>query len=202
MERFKNKMYVPPGGQWFYEVPETKAFFASRDSMRSLLKQVEAHYVGNKMPVPSDLEALVENHMCPRLPDGFCLGVRAPSDRKYRPMTFFSIVKFTQTLVSRLFNNGDFFVDRAEAERRSKICVTCPENYRGICTTCNGLRAIAAGLIGNRPPTSNDSRLEVCAVCGCTLRAKLQVNRKYLHETVEHLKEYPAHCWMLEEQPK
>lgn len=201
MERFKYKMYVPPGGRWFYEVPETKYSVVSVDSMTDLLNQITRHYSANKLAAPANLEALVQDYMCRHLPAGFCEGEIDLTKRRFAPLTFFTLVQFTQALVHRI-TKADFFVSQPEAERRAAICLRCPENSKDVCTTCNGLRALAAGMIGNAKATSVDSKLEACAVCGCLLRAKLHVNREYIKESAKRLKEYPPYCWMVTDEPK
>lgn len=200
MERFKYKIFVPPGGRWFYEVPETKVFLSSNDSEGDLLWHVRQHYLANKLPVPDNLQAVVQNYMCLHLPEGFCEGELEPLAKRAAPLTFFSIVQFTQALVHKL-TKADFFVSQEEAERRARICLRCPENSKNLCTTCNGLRSLAAALIGNRQATSVDAKLEACAVCGCALRAKLHVNRAYIAESAKRLKEYPPYCWMVTNEP-
>lgn len=189
---FKSSVYFPPGGAYFYTVPETGRYFESRQSMQDLLNKVQAHLEVNGLPVPSDqshLRRLIEDHICRRVPVGFC------TERAGIPgMDFFSVQKATELLVRRA-TQPDFFVGAMEADRRAGICKDCTYNVRTMCTSCNGLKKLFGRLVSNRK-TRYDDQLGVCAKCGCGLQAKVQVNRKYLDKEGESVDNLPEFCWL------
>jgi hypothetical protein len=199
--KFKNPNRVPPGGQWFFKVKETGEFFEDRGSINSLYDKVIRHYVSNKIKVPANLRDLIEDYICANVHESFCSGDREGYP-KVKSLDFFSIIKFTEVLFSRITVGAElFYVPSSQAEQRALICggeSPCPENNLNMCVSCNGLRKWGAKLLGNRK-TCYDSRLGVCAKCGCLLTAKIHVNIKCLNETEETVKELPESCWIKRE---
>lgn len=196
MFRFKYPNTIPPGGGFFYEVPETRTQFEHPDLM-AMLRLILAHYRANLLPPPGDLRARVEDYMCARLPDDFCMGRGL---RAARAITVSQIRDFTR-LMYRRARDKDFFVDQAEATRRAGVCRDCPNNRHEICSTCTGLKEFVAGLLVHRK-TSLDKYLGVCSSCGCVLSAKIHVNRDRLRELPSFKPEdYPGKCWLVVEDP-
>lgn len=192
--RFRYHDTVPPGGKWFYTVPVTNRYFESLSSLRELARAVLGHLAVNKLPTPSieDISAEIEQHMCSRLPKGFCSdpNVGIPG------IDFFSILRATELLTKRTLLPGEaFFVPAHEAHRRAAICAGCSKNLRHVCTSCNGLRDTFAKMVSNRN-TNLDSQLGICEACGCGLTAKVHIDRKHLRSSPEEQAVLPVFCWM------
>lgn len=195
-KRLLSKNRVPPGGSWFYTVPETGAKFQDRMSLLNLIRLVEAHYNVNNIPVPEDLPLKIEQFICDNMPDGVCTG----GSNKARRLDFFSVLGATELIIKRrVLNSSDFYVSKEEATRRASICDTCPLNLKHMCTTCNGLRETFKKLVANRT-TLYDSKLGVCEACGCGLSAKVHINKDHLPPMPEDtLHKVPDYCWAIGE---
>lgn len=200
MLRFKNKIFTPPGGAWFYRVPETGVQFTCRTGMKELLPKIRQHYDANKLTVPENLPELVEHFICVHVDESFCEGESLPGEPKRKKrLGFFDIMKFTEVLFKRYSVSPDkFFVKQDVADSRAQTCMKCNQNLLGICTSCTGLKEWAAKLVANRK-TKYDSCIGVCSVCGCVLSSKIHVGVEYLGETEESLSEAPAECWVKKE---
>lgn len=189
--RFKVARQVPPSGRWFYRVPETGLWIESVESMEALLALVSKHYADNSLPLPENLRARVIEYICCNSPEGFCDGM--PGKKR---LSYFEIENFTRVLFNRLKSTKEaFFVPQEEADRRAQICATCPMNHLGICTTCNGLKQVAARLVQHRG-VKKDERLGVCAVCGCVLHAKVHIRLNQLPAAEKSHPDLPEHCWV------
>jgi len=188
--RFKVSNQVPPGGEWFYRVPETKVYFRSKSSLGDVENLVRRNYKDNKLEPPDDLRQKIVEFICRNVAAGFCDGVSG-SDR----LTFFQVLRFTELAFKRLRNaDASFLVTQEEAERRADICRECPENLLGICSSCNGLKQLASRLIARRK-TRLDHYLGVCKICGCVLDAKIHVRAEHLNEKDRTDPKLPEGCW-------
>lgn len=152
--RLRSSFYLPPGGRWFFTVPETKRYFESAMSMVDLERQVVAHLEQTGYPVPADLAIRIEEAMCRSLPKGSCLGDGLTGAR--RP-GFFEVVEASQ----KFFRARKGFVDAREAERRAAVCRKCEMNDLGLCVSCTDLRKTTGMNVGGRK-THQDAFLGVC----------------------------------------
>jgi hypothetical protein len=96
--------------------------------------------------------------------------------------------------------NGSQVVPIEEAERRAGICSTCPYNvaYRSGCgVDCQQLTDAVVSLVG-QAATSLDGRLNACAICKCSLRAKVHIPLDDIRrfESAELQSKYPEWCWL------
>lgn len=189
LDKFISPYTVPPGGMYFYTIPETGSKFTS-PTPTGLLDMIRAHYRANNLPVPENIDALIADHICKRVPKGFCEG-----EPESKFLSVGDIREGTRLLIqkARLGSPG-FLVTQAEAERRAAICSACPLNLHGVCTSCtSGLKNLARMLIANKT-TSRDDLLDTCAECGCMLKAKVHVSIEGLAVTQKHA--YPSNCWL------
>lgn len=195
--RFRNDMAVPPGGLYFYEI-ETGAgpvrFESS--SMEDLDRKIRLFCNANSHPFPVDLNASVQEFMCPRIQDGFCTtpGLRTPA----RMLTLQGVKDVTRLIVRKALSSvGTFLAPQGEAERRASICLTCPNNSVQGCTVCSGLLQLVRQLVGRRE-TKYDQYLGVCTLCGCLLRTKVHISAEGLKAatTPPPPEKIPAACWL------
>lgn len=181
MMRFRVRNVIPPGGRYFYVVPETSVRIESL-SYSVLFDLIRQHYGRNNLAAPMNLADVVEDYMCRNLPNGFCFG--DPEGRPVsRSVTLSQIKENTKRLVS-----GNKFVFPGEARRRADICGRCPLNDRSVCTTCVGLHAWSRKLVGQTVGGAAEW-LGVCAVDAVSLSAKVHVT------DVPSNPDYPINCW-------
>lgn len=186
MMRFKRKTQWPPGGVFFYQVPETKMFFDSRASKYDLLDQIVRHYGANKLEIPVDLEARVDDYICRNVPDGFCEGDTDGEKSPFRNLTVWTVEKNSRNLLV-----GTAYADQKTAESRVAKCLGCKNNLRHMCASCTGLLQVIRGILGRRA-TPADSFLGVCAATGCLLTAMaFRKDVKYACECAT-----PEECWV------
>jgi len=190
MLEFRVKNNYPPGGRFFYEVPETKTFFSSSAGRQDLLDKIRQHYAVNRLRAPENLAALVDDFICRHVPDGFCDGDDDGKPRSpFRNLTFWQVEKKTRAaMVGRRLTAPD------EAEKRAAICLSCSLHVRNMCTSCNGLLAVVKALVGSQV-TNIASFVGACGATGCLVAA------------ISHLAEpkvcyegsLPTGCWLARE---
>lgn len=198
MRTFRMPNVTPPSG-FKYVVPET-GMEVLAGGMDNLVVSVQRHYAVNKLPIPKNLRAVIEHYLCLINPETFCRGEYEPGDQQTVNITTSAIKEATNYASARLKWGPDkFLCSQAEADRRASICVSCPENYRGICTTCNGLKDYVVKAIGDRV-TAYDSRLGVCSRCSCLVKAKVHISMPAIRAVTPpaDFDKYPANCWMHE----
>jgi len=185
--RFRKKNTVPPGGMYFFRVPET-GFSIEKATMMNLLNGLRAHYVSNNMSIPENLEELVEDQMCQKLPESFCRGEAVRSGRAIRRNDI--------TLVSRLITEqrGDVFVDGTEMYKRASICIDCPSHVKNFCTSCNGLGDFRKKAL---PQISvpNESNLHLCAGTSALIPVLIPYQVDVIKRVCKGSK-LPEGCWI------
>lgn len=194
--RFMYRGTVPPIG-WVYEIEHEGETFRFQAPMQiGLMTQLKRWYADKKLEWPGEPEmrARIEHFICQRLPKGFCVG--GPDQPAVPYLSVSKIRDGTRLLMGRLFRGKDFLVKQEEADRRAKICANCPEDLRGICSSCmsNEFFDIFGWMLRANRKTPYDSALEVCAVCGCLLTAKVHISNETLFALSKH--KYPPNCWL------
>jgi hypothetical protein len=179
MLTFANERTVPPGGRYFYEVPETRVVISSL-TKSDFFARIRKHYAENGKVAPDNLEALAVDFMCRRLPRGFCQGDGPVSQRS---MTMSEVKQKTMEVSA-----GTKRVTPGEANRRAHICANCPMNDRSGCPTCSGLNAWASRL-GGVPVPGGSTFLGICKADGVALSAGVAL------ESLPVKAEVPGNCW-------
>jgi len=92
-------------------------------------------------------------------------------------------------------------VPSTTSEARSGICAVCPENKPGnpiIHAAGSALKLLLESRDAMKLKTSNDDKLEDCAVCTCNLKVKVHVVMPYILEktTPEVMQRFPENCWI------
>lgn len=191
------KNEVPPGG-FRYLVPETGVLIQG-PSFDDLKSEVKKHLKANARLIPIDLEEQIETWICEQMPAGICkrgLGeTRAPS----ATVGFQQIIDGTSTLLD-WFIKGRKRVEKEESERRIKICAACPFNQEiEGCTTCNlnRLHQIVNAIVGDGA-IEGESHIKACAICGCSLRAKVRIPLDVLQAHIDSTvnSNFPDFCWV------
>jgi hypothetical protein len=188
---------VPPGGFKFL-VSETATTITAA-SFLELVHAVKRHRSANGLHVTATIESEVEHGLCETLPTGSCMhaDTMGSYESRVRTLSLAEVVSATLSIGEFLLR-GREKVSQEEADRRAKICSTCPFNLpAGACTTCshNTLREAVVKIVGAAQTTS-DSVLHTCYSCGCTLKAAVWMPLDILQRHAgENLKTLPAWCW-------
>jgi len=107
------------------------------------------------------------------------------------------VARFLKTVQNFIASGGEL-VEQDVADKRAKICTTCPNNVpiKG-CMGCSGL--IPKLLKATKgASTKHDDQLRGCNVCGCQLKAKVHLPKEVANDENEDLK-FPATCWLSKE---
>lgn len=99
---------------------------------------------------------------------------------------------------------GGVPVDRRIAEHRAEICRQCPQNRHGKWweTAKHSIAEVVRSHIEVKNHmkigVSDESRLEMCNICGCSLPLKIHVPLKHIfeHTKPEMLARFPQNCWI------
>jgi len=185
MLAMRNPMFAPPGGKWFYLVPETGYYVESPQGKQTVFDRVVRHYVANGIPVPENLDALIEDYVCRNVVYGACIGEdpRAPGDR---PLTYFEVVE----ALEKFFRGRDRqLVEPREAEQRGLVCIKCPMHSLGMCTSCNELRQQTRRFVKNRALLL-DNQLGICRVMRIPTNGLIHVAEFDSKLT------FPENCWV------
>jgi len=185
MLNFRVKNIVPPGGQYFYEVEGVQLTMPSRMKLREAVYQV---YRKAQEAVPDNLEALMEDYMCRRLPEGFCTGTDDGRPRA-KVATIQGIRRDTENMVS--LSTG--FAPPTKSKFNATKCMSCPMNNRNMCTTCSGVNAWASRRVGRPDTPAIFNWLGICEVDVTALAAKVHL------EGLPNNDEYPDTCWVRED---
>lgn len=189
---------VPPGG-FRYTQPETKTKLTA-PSLPELLVKVRDHRLANGLPLRLEWKQEVEQSLCEELPSGVCRHVYSPRDTPLaaadRALSVYEVIAGAKLLGSWLFK-GFEKVSQEEANRRGRICRSCPFNQPGEgCTTCasNALREAVTSVLGTSRTDDHES-LHTCNVCGCSLRVAVWAPRDLLEKYSPQNVQAPDWCW-------
>lgn len=182
--QFRVKNLVPPGGRYFYVVPETEVRVEAPTSM-GILKEVRKHLQENSLPVPEDSVMMlrIQDHMCRFLPDGFCFGDDDGGSPRVKVLMIQDIKTRTSAAAA-----GNPRVAPGEARTRAVICSQCPQNDRSACPSCVGITAWSTRLAGQTIGGMSEW-LGVCRVDAVALPTKIFL------KNIPDAPEYPATCW-------
>jgi len=199
MLRFKNTSHLPPGGFRFKD-PDTGAEIDAQ-SWGNWRDKVNRHREVNNLP-PIDI-ALAEDQNCSRLPPSaanmFCESDEPMHTVDGVTLNSSDIIRGTRTILAFKLA-GSPLVSDEEAARRAEICAYCPMNvqFRNPCSgVCGELLEIVESIVGTKPTPKNGD-LHACAVCKCSLPAKIwlpeDILRKYEPDSIGAA--YPSNCWL------
>lgn len=201
MYKFINKFQVPPSGyQWID--PDTGAMISAR-CYDHFVDLVNSHRQGNDLSLIPESDMQHQN--CSRLSGSaftqFCMSDAPISTVDGVRLHATDIARGTKAILAFKMARSPL-VSHEEAERRAAICQRCPYNapYRMPCNgMCGELLGIVKAIVGGER-TSNDDKLHACAVCKCSLAAKVHVPKNILDkaDTKEIKESYPNDCWMTE----
>lgn len=189
---------VTPPGDWKVIDPDSGATIKGGD-YENLLGNVAKHRRANQLPPLTALE--IEQIICDSLPPRAdnCISYdpsALPSDPLPERATIDMAISFIKFLGISLAR-GAGFVAQEEAERRAKICASCPNNVLiSGCTSCRNLLTHVTEHLAGRT-TQEDDRLKGCRICGCELKVSVHADLEAQQKATpaRFLKDFPVYCW-------
>lgn len=180
----------PPKG-WVFECWD--GFVVREGYFQALVKSVKQHYAVNSKEVPDELEAIIQDQICMRIPHSLCKGDGPP---RFWP-TASQIVSGTRVLCDMF--RGAEMVDQDEANRRAKICLNCEYNTRmEACLGCSLAYQLVKRVFGSFS-TPHDKKLHVCRICFCLNKAQIHSSASTLKKATSKklIDKYPdsSRCW-------
>ena len=190
---------VPPNG-WRYYIEATQRWVCS-DSLPGLIGAVIRHLQTNHLPIPSDIDIVVEDQVCQNIPAASrthsCYQVPGPDMPPVeikRALTWADLANFLSVLAGWAANGGKLD-SQDTATKRAEICSTCPYNIQVAgCAGCHSIANQLTQLIGANS-TGLESSLRGCAVCGCDNRAQVWFPLSVLGKGITEDMEFPDWCW-------
>jgi len=185
LRTLKRPRFVPPGGAWFYCIPGTDIRIESQQGVPDVEQQVVRYYRANKMPVPENLAALIEDFICSQMPAGVCYGSDTRASYEIVP-NFFEV---NHAMEERFRGKKIAYAEPLDAARRIKVCCGCPKDSLRLCTSCDGLRDTARRFVGGRS-TRQDGMTGVCMVYRIPVSALVWIH------ALEPAEGMPSNCWV------
>lgn len=159
------------------------------------IENITEHRKANNLPPITAAEA--EDQACKQLPPEWCQG-DDPNRPYVDPRISLNDVADAMKVFASFVVSGFKFVSQAEATRRARICVGCPNNLnvQG-CGACRQLASFVTGSLAQRS-TPHDDALKTCGVCRCVNKAQVHVPLENLaaKDSPEKQALYPSFCWL------
>jgi hypothetical protein len=189
--KLKTIYEVPPGG-FFWIDPVTKVESKAGD-FDSLLRMARAHRLANKIEIPADFNAIIEDNICKRCPPNF---VKDSPSKQTSYIATSDVIAKTQTLMRLAKTHGKMLCQPEEAALRSAICVQCPMNVRIMCPTCNGVLDWMR-TNWHLPALPLDNRLVVCRHGHILNKAQVHLSAEIIRSLLPAATAalYPPTCW-------
>jgi len=152
---------------WEFQDPDVAHKYYEAPDQNKLYSLINSYRAQNRLEPIESLQLVVENYLCGKTENsGKC--VDAMLQRGWT-----SIVRGGVALLKQYYYGDAHMVTDAEAERRAKICVTCPHNVKPEKAFDVQFQDELAELSTRGRKTSVNSELGNCGCCGCPLRAKV-----------------------------
>lgn len=199
MLRLINASVCPPGGFRYRDEATGKEFHAW--TLGEVTGTIAEYLAANRLPIPVDLEARIENYTC----NGQGANVCEEKDARYgwlsgAALKFRSVIAGTEILGAWILA-GKPFVPREQADQRSEVCAGCVHNVDPKdCAVCAWpkLHGLVAKLLGDRR-SKRHADLKACASCGCNLQVKVNVPLEHLEASFGYGDVLPEWCWVSKE---
>lgn len=192
-----------PNGGYSYLQSETRTRLTA-PTLRLTAETVIKHRQANGIAAGSMDEVMleIEGQICATAPPGTCRDVQGQVVMSGVNLSLAQVMQGTATLLD-WFSQGREKVSQEIADQRSQTCASCYANKDPDgCGACagQGLRELADKIVGGKS-TRYDSYLKACAICGCSVRAKLWLPIELIrkHTLDEQRDRFPEHCWVKKE---
>lgn len=183
-----------PGHQsldWEFIDPDTSFLYKAR-SRAELTKLIVQYRINNRLEPIENLQEVLDDYLC-RKPEsaGKCVPEVA-LNRGFR--AYFKGA--TLILKSLLYKS---FATQEEADRRSEICSTCPNNvFPDKTGFIKWSDALAEKSTGGKK-SKYHAKLGNCSVCTCCMKPKVFLGRDILEVSKEEYDKFPDFCWQKQE---
>ena len=174
--------------KWEFIDPDTGYHYKGR-TKAELIQRILAYRDQNKLEPIISLDTVVDNYLCGK-PENLhkCVPVNLKRN-------FITYVKGGIALLTNLLMKKQ--VTDAEAERRAKICVSCPHNVfpdkHGFLAWSDDIAERAT----NGRQTSLHSQLGNCDVCSCLLKAKVFYDGPMGLDEEQKATMKKVNCWQI-----
>lgn len=108
-----------------------------------------------------------------------------------RSLSLTKIAAFSSALIEWM-KAGLNMVPKEESQRRAAICRGCPWNKTASACVCTTFFAVIDSLI---PADRNEPGLQICTLCGCSLRVKALAPMSVVREGNPENLRLPEWCW-------
>lgn len=188
---------TPPGG-FRYIDPDTNVPI-SAFSMRDLVRLSTSHRNANKLPIPENFQAIIEDWICQQMPAGVCVtegGFIVTSGVQ----TSFNIIRLTMAAHKIMKAKKRVPTTHDEALRRAAICVVCSKNVPATgCSSCKGVKDIIKSMRSIGAATQYDTKLESCASIGLLNEISIYLDEETLSE-ISSKRKFPETCWIVKKK--
>lgn len=177
-----------PAGEWRCICPKTDVMVVGVEYW-DMLSKCERLLNERGIVPPVNFEEEVDNAVCQQFPGAeWCV----PCSRAQQTLNFGSIVRWVRAMYGFVKDHGLQTVPQEEAERRAKICASCPNQISTSgCFGCKGIAGMLPLLAGARK-TQSDGQLKACGVCGCYNSVSVHIP---LDVQADADLPFPDHCW-------
>jgi len=172
--KLKGRHVVPYGGRYELNLPD-KGMVGMGTTFPMLSNNIRNYRKANAIPIGLGFEDELEREVCAKYPNE-CDETDARIPDRNRRCTFDDVILGTKVMV-RLKLSGNKLVSQDEANRRAKICATCPNNISPVLPcggVCGELATVITSIVGGNG-TPFDPKLNSCAICCCFLSASVWV---------------------------
>lgn len=191
---FRNRMIVPPGGYRYVDPEDNFEHVAS--SLDALVEMATRHRRANKIDVPDDFAAIVEDWICQKIPMTMTSAYQKARKVAEFSLTTQTIQGVTGACLRTWRMNGRRCASGRIAQDRADTCEACDHNTRrAACASCQGLTAWVKQWLGRT--VINNNMMYVCDITAVMNSAMVHMpNRVVRQLTPESLRtRHPATCW-------
>lgn len=144
---------------------------------------IDKHYRDNGYHQPENWKELAEHQWCLGAPPGWCKHETGEAHEGYfsTRLTAHDYLHGTVVL-SQIATHADPLVSPEIASARAQKCAACPANIQvSGCIPCLGIANFIVGIKGSQT-TPSDPFLHTCAICKCSVAAKVWVKTEIISE--------------------
>ena len=182
---------------------ETGVWFIS-DNYDDLIKKIEPHRSYKNLPLDT-IHSDVQRQLCAGLTTTECQPEPGENYRPVKDLTTtlttakaISLTKSVAGILAEVASGRSALCDKTEAAARADICRRCPFNRSANLCSCSAVyKAIEAAI----PKDRRYPDISVCAACGCSLQAKVNLPLGVIKASNSPEVVFPAWCWQHPDTP-
>lgn len=195
MRLFRLKPFTGPK-HYIFKDPDRPDHIYESKTRDGLIKQIVSYRAQNELPPIQHLSMVLENFWA-NLPENAENAEITPPLKR----GFLAYLKGGIALLDYVFYGENAMVSQEEAERRAKICLSCPFNtFPDKGAFIDWSDRMAEACVGDKK-TSVHADLGNCEVCSCTLKSKVFYKGPF-RCSKEEMERFPQFCWQRHECAK